>query len=147
MDIKVVPNSPMQIDAQAEALKLNSVADRMMSEKGPFANIPPEVKEKFLLKYWQGYGITDAVYWVRAVQKFRKEIESEAKKLAKAEEKAKQEAASQVPPPIGPQSSIAPQMPPAIPTTDMIQSDQIAPQPSPLAQLIQSDQLPPIQQM
>src|SRR3990167_875818 len=122
MDIKVVPNSAMQIDQQAEALKLNAVADRMTAGKGPFANIPPEVNEKFLLKYWQGYGITDAVYWVRSIQKFRKEIENEAKKIAKQEEKAKQEAAALVPPPIGPQSAIAPP-PPLAPPVDTFQSD------------------------
>jgi len=71
MDIKVIPNSSRVIDEQAEAMKLNAVADRFVSGKGPFQNVPPEVYEKFLLLYLQKYGIHDAYYWVRAIRENR----------------------------------------------------------------------------
>jgi hypothetical protein len=71
MDIKVIPNSSRVIDEQAEAMKLNAVADRFISDKGPFQNIPPEVFDKFLLLYLQRYGIHDAYYWVRAIREHR----------------------------------------------------------------------------
>lgn len=72
MDIRVIPNSSMLIDQQAEAMRLDKVADRFTSQKGPFQNIPNEVYDKFLLKYLQAYGVHDAMYWVRIIQEQRK---------------------------------------------------------------------------
>lgn len=123
MDIKVVPNSSMVIDQQAEALKINAVADRFISGKGPFANIPQEVYEKFLLKYLQGYGVTDAIYWVRAIREAR----------LKAAKPKVETPAPNGEPPVVPEGPV---VPPAVQTTPIIQSDQIAEQPAPLEQEI-----------
>ena len=136
MDIKVVPNSSMQLDQQAEAMRLNAVADRMMAGKGPFENIPPSVYDKFLLKYLQVNGINDAVYWVREIQKAREEVEKQAK-----EQPQPSMPVPQAQPPL-PQQQQNPQelagvMPPeAMPQEQVMQSNGISNQPSPLAQLL-----------
>lgn len=121
MDIKVIPNSSIVIDQQAEAIKLNSIADRFMTEKGPFANVPEEVYDKFLLKYLEAYGITDAIYWVRAKQEARAKA-----KLAETTPETK--------PPVQPP---APQVP-GMGMVPTLQSDQIAMQPNPLEQILQA---------
>jgi len=126
MDIKVIPNSSMVIDQQAEALKMNAIADRFLTQKGPFANIPEEVYDKFLLKYLLAYGITDAVYWVRARRKARLEQE----KAVKDQDSKEKEADI-----------------PGLPTMDVVQSDQIASQPSPLSQLLNAEGLPPVEEI
>lgn len=128
MDIKVIPNSSMVIDQQAEALKMNAIADRFLTQKGPFANIPEEVYDKFLLKYLNAYGITDAVYWVRARRKARVEAEKTSQSSIK---KTTPETQPKVP---------------GMPSVETIQSDQISQQPSPLAQLLNAQQLPPVEQ-
>ena len=126
-DIKVVPNGSMVIDQQAEAMKLNALADRFMSQKGPFEMIPPEVYDKFLLRFLQTYGITDAPYWVRSIRDSREEAAKEEKKAAK-----------ETPP-----TPQMPVMPPQVPTMPMMQSDQgIVAQPDPLAQISQAQQMP-----
>jgi len=125
-DIKVIPNSSMVIDQQAEAVKLNSLADRFMSEKGPFADIPNEVFDKFLLKYLPLYGVTDAVYWVRAIRENRQKLEQEAKMT-------KENLAPVAPPPpmgMPPQGGLPNNMP-------VLQSDQVTAQPDPLSQILQ----------
>lgn len=129
MDMHVIPNSSMVIDQQAEAIKLNSLADRFMAAKGPFANIPNEVFDKFLLKYLPLYGVTDAVYWVREIRKSREQAELEAKKA---------EAMTSAP---KPQTQPAPTMPspvaPIMGGQEVIQSDQIAGgQPNPIEQIL-----------
>lgn len=134
MDIKVIPNSSMVIDQQAEALKMNAIADRFLTQKGPFSNIPEEVYDKFLLKYLLAYGITDAVYWVRERRKARLEAE-----------KIQKESQKKTPPQIPTKQS--PEMPPPIPSMDMVQSDQIAPQPSPLGQLLNAQALPGVENL
>lgn len=145
MDIKVIPNSSQQVDAQAEAIKLNSVADRMTSGKGPFAIIPPEVNEKFLLKYWNAYGITDAVYWVRAVRDARLKMEKETKKKPAEVPPHEHPLPAEVPPVVpGLNPSVPGVNPPLMPTSPTLQSDQVSAQPNPLAQIIQSEQLPPM---
>lgn len=132
MDIKVIPNSSMAIDQQAEALKMNSIADRFLTQRGPFANIPEEVYDKFLLKYLLSYGITDAVYWVRARRKSRIELDKAKEVTVK---KTDSEAKEQAPQPeaLG------------IPTVETIQSDQISKQPAPLPQILNGESLPPVQ--
>ncbi len=119
MDIKIIPNSTMQIDQQAEALRLNAVADRFLSNKGPFAGIPEEVFDKFLLKFLQAYNIPDAIFWVRARRNSRLELQ----KMVAAENKKKQEEVIETPKkiPVG--------------TESVMQSDQIAEQPNPLEML------------
>lgn len=125
MDIKVVPNSSRTIDEQAEAMRLEKVADRFVAGKGPFQNVPPEVYEKFLLKYLQGYGVNDAIYWVRAIREAR----------IKAEKTPTEPAT-----PATPTAPPVPSLPAALagggigmPT---VQSDQIAVQPNPLEQIL-----------
>lgn len=125
MDIRVIPNSSMAIDQQAEAMKLNSVADRFVSQKGPFANIPEEVYDKFLLKYLQAYGVTDAIYWVRAIR------EGRAKAATPPTEPTNPE-----PPALPGMTEPAPgAVPQTVPT---LQSDQVANQPAPLDMLQQA---------
>jgi len=133
LDIKAVPNATQVIDQQAEAIKMNGIADRFVSQKGPFANIPPEVYDKFLLKYLQAYNITDAVYWVRMIREARQKNQKEA-----------EQAAAKTPPKLPPE---VPQMPggsPALPPTTVptMQSDQVSAQPNPLEQLLNSQNLP-----
>jgi hypothetical protein len=135
MDIKVIPNSSMVIDQQAEALKMNAIADRFLTQKGPFSNIPEEVYDKFLLKYLLAYGITDAVYWVRARRKARLEQEAANKNMAKKEQ-----------PQGGVPNEGVPNVP-GLPSMDVMQSDQVASQPSPLSQLLNAQQLPPVEQI
>ncbi len=147
MDIRVIPNASAVVDQQAEAIKLNSVADRFISEKGPFANIPDIVYDKFLLKYLQGYNITDAPYWVKAIQ------EARAKAL-KLESKPTPSVDGGVPikPPIIPGvPGIAPPRPgvgvppvSGMGTVPVIQSDQITNQPNPLEQILGAGNLPPV---
>lgn len=133
IDIRVVPNASAVIDQQAEAMKLNSVADRFVSEKGPFAQIPSEVYDKFLLKYLQGYGITDAPYWIKAIQ------EARSKK-----EKVPAEANPQNPPIEVPGG--APVTPPQPGTSPVMQSDQGAvAQPNPLEMIMGAGNLPPVE--
>jgi hypothetical protein len=123
MDISVVPNSSMVIDQQAEAMKMDKVADRFSSGKGAFANIPQEVFDKFLYKYLLAYGVTDAIYWIRQI------------KDARAANPASTDAQTPQLPPAG-----MPQLPPTAPpqqsipsgTIPTLQSDQISNQPNPL---------------
>lgn len=146
MDIKVIPNSSMAIDQQAEALKMNAVADRFLSGKGPFANIPEDVYDKFLLKYLLAYGITDAVYWVRARKKARLELEKEAKKGEK-NPKLPLPSNLNIPPLNAPpqsQPSVPASAPPTGGTQPIIQSDQIANQPAVLPQILNGQALPPV---
>ena len=131
MDIKVIPNSAMVIDQQAEAMKLNSVADRFVAGKGPFANIPPEVYEKFLLKYLQSYQIHDAIYWVRAVREARIESEKAVKKDVKTEDNGAGGSTNITPPTV------------TSPTQPVIQSDRIGEQPDPLAAIMAAETTPP----
>lgn len=135
MDIKILPNSAMAVDQQAEAMRMNTIADRFTLQKGPFANIPEEVYDKFLLKYLLANGITDAVYWVRMRQKARLEQKKEDKKQAK-------QVQSQ-PPMVNPPTTSTPPlentpagMPSPIPTMPVVQSDQIANQPAVLPQIL-----------
>ena len=124
-DIKVIPNSSMVIDQQAEAIKLNAVADRFVSQKGPFQNIPDAVYDRFLLKYLNAYGIHDAIYWIRAIRDNRA-------KLAKT-------------PPPAETPPVNPLLPAPAPTgNEVLQSDQIAGnQPNPLESIINAEsQLP-----
>lgn len=135
MDIKVIPNSSMAIDQQAEALKMNAVADRFLTQKGPFANIPEEVYDKFLLKYLLAYGITDAIYWVRQRKKSRLDLQAAKDKMVEEAKKNQ--------PPVEPSTN--PNMPPAAPTTEVIQSDQIAKQPAVLPQILNGEAPPGVQ--
>lgn len=137
-DINVIPNSSMVIDQQAEAIKLNAVADRFVTEKGPFKNIPDEVFERFLLKYLTAYGIHDAIYWVRSIRENRIKNTKEAEKI-------KTDVANNTP--LGGGPNIPPSPTPALPTgNEVIQSDQIAGnQPNPIEQLLQNEgQLPQV---
>jgi len=132
MDMKVLPNSSMAVDQQAEAMKLNAMADRFQTEKGAFKNIPNSVYDKFLYKYFMANGITDAVYWVRAI--------AESREKAQNPEPVAKPPAPQIPQgipglPLSPQT---PQPPVALPTQNVIQSDQVATQPDPLAQILQA---------
>lgn len=126
MDIRVIPNSSMAIDQQAEALKLDSVANRFMTQKGPFANIPEQVYDKFLLKYLSAYGIHDSIYWVRARRQMREKMKNEAggKNIPKDTNEPK------TPGPL-PEPKV-----PQVPTSPVIQSDQIANQPNPLSMIL-----------
>lgn len=124
MDIKVVPNSSMVIDQQAEAMKMNALADRIVMNKGPFEAWPADVYDKFLLKYLPLYGVTDAPYWVRIIKEQRQKTEKEQDKIAK-------EAVKQQQPP-QPQPGMM----------DMIQPDQIAAQPNPLEQILNAGAMP-----
>lgn len=135
MDIKVIPNSSMAIDQQAEALKMNAVADRFLTQKGPFSNIPEEVYDKFLLKYLLAYGITDAIYWVRARKKSRMEIQEAKDKMVEASKDTKPPAPAPAP------NGAMPQ----VPMTETIQSDQIANQPAPLPQILNGEAPPGVQ--
>ena len=131
MDIRVIPNSSMAIDQQAEAMKLSAVADRFMSDKGPFSGIPEEVFDKFLMKYLQANGVTDAIYWVRAKRQARLE----------AEKKVKEPTNPAVPPVLDAQV-----VPPTGPVTTMptLQSDQVASQPNPLEMIQQAMSTPAV---
>jgi hypothetical protein len=141
MDIKVIPNSSMVIDQQAEALKMNAIADRFLTQKGPFANIPEEVYDKFLLKYLMAYGITDAVYWVRERRKARLEAQTAEKKATKGvNNKAGAEALAKMG-----MLGNAPEVPPL--TTPVVQSDQVANIPAPLEQLVNAENLPPVENL
>lgn len=135
MDVKVVPNASAVIDQQAEALRLNSVADRFVSQKGPFANIPEAVYDKFLLKYLQGYGITDAPYWIKAIQESR--VKKQGQPTSSVDGGVKPEVpvpGVPGPTPLGPEVG-------AVPT---IQSDQITTQPNPLEMINNAGALPPV---
>ena len=128
MDIRVVPNSAMVVDQQAEVMRVNSVADRFMAQKGPFANIPPEVYDQFLLTYFQKHGFHDGVYWVRAIRESREKMNVDKKEPVKTE----------VTPPEAPV--------PQIPAQPTMQSNGIANQPDPLAQIFAAENtLPPPQ--
>lgn len=127
MDIRVIPNSSMAIDQQAEAMKLNSVADRFTSEKGPFKEIPEEVFDKFLLKYLQAYGVTDAIYWVRAKRQARLEA------LKNAKDANKPPADQPQLPPGAPATMPEAPKPQTMPT---LQSDRVSEQPNPLEQIM-----------
>jgi hypothetical protein len=126
MDIKVIPNSSRVIDEQAEAMKLNAVADRFISDKGPFQNIPPEVFDKFLLLYLQRYGIHDAYYWVRAIREHR----------AKMAKNPAQPAASGG-------ADLAEAMAGGGITQPIVQSDRVANQVSPIEQINTAETMPP----
>lgn len=136
MDITVIPNSTRVIDEQAEAIKLNAVADRFMTEKGPFANIPTEVYDKFLLKFLQSYGIHDAIYWVRAIREARKAAAKPKTEPNSPESGAGDSAAALL-------AAAGGGAPGTVPT---LQSDQISAQPNPLEQIMNAGALPPIQQ-
>lgn len=136
IDIRVVPNASAVIDQQAEAIKMNSVADRFVSQKGPFANIPEEVYDKFLLKYLQGYGITDAPYWIKAIQE------------ARAKKNGPENGGGNIEVPGGnaPVIPSPPQNNPPSPTVNpVLQSDQVGSQPNPLEMIMGADNLPPVQ--
>lgn len=126
MDIKIIPNSTMQIDQQAEALRLNAVADRFMTNKAPFNGIPNEVYDKFLLKFLQAYNIPDAIYWVRARRNARLELEEAIKKKATEETKTTKETKA-----------------PGVETTPTLQSDQISEQPNPIEAIAKAETTPP----
>lgn len=135
MDIKVIPNSAMVIDQQAEALKMNAIADRFLTQKGPFTGIPEEVYDKFLLKYLLAYGVTDAIYWVRARKKQRMELQTAKDKMVEVAKKNP----PKVEAPVDPNNPVPPG------TTDVIQSDQIAAQPAVLPQILNGEAPPPVQ--
>jgi len=138
-------------------MKLNAVADRFISAKGPFQDIPVEVYDKFLLRYLQAYGITDAPYWIQMIRSSRD-------KAAKEQEKAQKQATA-VPQQVPGQPQIIPgqpQLPPQQPgqqlqlpiqppgqpgTTDMLQANGITPQPNPLEQIFNAQTQPPIPQI
>jgi len=135
MDIRVVPNAAAVIDQQAEAMRLNSVADRFISEKGPFAEIPVEVYDKFLLKYLQGYGITDAPYWIKAIQEARaKKVKEQPAPSANGGVQPGGISLPDGPAPLGP----------GVGTVPTLQSDQIANQPDPLQMIAAGGGLPPV---
>lgn len=142
MDIKVVPNGSMVVDQQAEIMKFNTLADRFVSQKGPFEGIPPEVYDKFLLRFLQLYGITDAPYWIRTIKESRKELEKEQEKAASAP-------AAPAMPEIPAAAAVDPLAAlgggaPQIPTAPIMQSDQgIVQQPDPLAAIMGSELMPP----
>lgn len=151
MDLKVIPNSSAALDQQAEAMKLNAVADRFSTEKGAFKGIPEEVYDKFLLKYLLSQGITDAVYWVRA----RAEARTKAQEAGGTPEGAPVPAPAPAPQPApAPTGAPIPGLGGALPspqeqllqgiaptTQGVIQSDQVAEQPDPLQQIIAATQL------
>lgn len=135
MDMRVIPNSAMVIDQQAEAMKLNAVADRFVTEKGPFANIPNEVYDKFLLKFLSAYNIHDAVYWVREIRKARQGATEEGNDNGQGATPT---------PPTGP---APPQGGPDIQQlAQVLQSDQVAQQPSVDQQLTNAQALPGVGQ-
>lgn len=148
IDMKVVPNSSMVIDQQAEAMRLNAMADRFQTNKGAFKDIPNEVYDKFLYKYFLANGITDAIYWVRAIAQARSGKGENGTVTPDPEEAA----AGGVPPQVlaAMAGAAAPQpqagglitggapSPVALPTQNVLQSDQVATQPDPLAQILQA---------
>lgn len=137
MDIRVVPNASAVIDQQAEAMRLNSVADRFVTEKGPFSNIPVEVYDKFLLKYLQGYGITDAPYWIKTIR------EQRAKKLGQPTTSGSEGTTPAVPGLPGIPGSTPPR--PEVGSVPVMQSDQGAVnQPNPLEMIAGAAGLPPV---
>lgn len=135
IDMRVIPNSSMVVDQQAEAMKMNALADRMMTEKGAFAGWSGDVNDKFLLRYLPLFGVTDAPYWVRMIKENREKVKEEA---------MKQQAAEQKPPTALP----APPAPPTMPAgLDMLQSNGVVQgQPDPLAAIMNSGAMP-IQQL
>ncbi|RMD72228.1 MAG: hypothetical protein D6822_01680, partial [Cyanobacteria bacterium J149] len=68
MDIQVIPSSTRAVDEQAEAMKLNGLADRIALQKPPFDRMTPELYDRFLLKYLPLFGFRDAIYWVRSMR-------------------------------------------------------------------------------
>lgn len=145
MDLSVIPNSAMVVDQQAEAIRMNAVADRFASEKGAFKDMPDEVNDKMLFQFLKAYGITDAVYWVRA----RQEAREAAKKRGETTNSAtggtgkelleKALAGGGVTPPgtsspLTPTPNLGNTLP--IGSSEVLQSDQIASQPDPLGQII-----------
>lgn len=166
MDMQVVPNSAQSQDVQAEAMRLNAMADRFQTAQGAFKDIPNEVYDKFLLKYFTANGIADAVYWVRAISEARSGKEKGGTVTPKEGVEAVGQANGSTPPAGGapalppqlaqalatatqPQPTL-PQAQPGLPTVGLplpsqpvLQSDQIAMQPDPLAQLLQAQGLTP----
>jgi hypothetical protein len=144
MDMKVIPNSSMVIDQQAEAVKMNALADRFLTDKGPFANIPDEVYDKFLLKFLPLYGVSDAVYWVRAIRDNRTKLENEAKKIKKAELAPKTPAptSNEIATPPGLPSTPGPIVPPG--SMPSLSPTGITNQPNPLEAILNSGALPPV---
>lgn len=133
MDIKVLPNSARAIDEQAEAMKLNTLYDRMVAGKGPFENVPSEIFDKFLLKYLPLYGIHDAIYWVRVM---REERDKQSKGLPE------EGGEGALPPP--PMPMQLPQGQPMMGGNEVIQSNGVmGGQPNPLEQIINSQGLNP----
>jgi hypothetical protein len=110
MDIKVIPSSTRAVDEQAEAMKLNGLADRIGIGRPPFDRITPELQERFLLKYLPLFGFRDASYWIRKMR------ESVASGINKEQS----------------------QNQPPKPTEEIMTSSGIQTQPSPLAQLIEN---------
>lgn len=157
MDMSVIPNSSAVLDQQAEAMKVNAVADRFATEKGAFKDMPDEVYDKFLYKYLKTQGFTDAIYWVRA--------KIEAREAAKAAGGGATPQPDPAPAPAGlpgmggaptpglggmpmpglggalptPQEQLLDSVAPT--TQGVIQSDQVAEQPDPLQQIIAATQL------
>ncbi len=153
MDLKVVPNSSMVIDQQAEAMRLNGVADRFATEKGAFKDMPDEVYDKFLLKFLQANGITDAIYWVRARQEARAAMKAKGETVDQNSGGTGQQLLQQALSAAAPQPGVTqPTVPgmqpggltPAMPmgntlpigSSEVLQSDQIAQQPDPLASIL-----------
>lgn len=118
MDIRVTPDSAMVVDQQADAMRMNAVADRLTVGKGPFANVPEEVYDMFFTKYLQAYGIHDAPLWARQRREARE-------KLGNPSEQTQPEPTPQgIPSPLPPQGQ------------PVMQSDQIAQQPNPLEMIL-----------
>ena len=133
MDIRVIPNSAHVVDQQAEAIRLNAVADRFVSQKGPFANIPPEVYEKFLLTYLRSQGITDSPYWVKTIRDAR----LKAAKPAETTEVPVPGSETGNPAGGGIATPVAsPSIVPGGGTVPTLQSDQVSMQPDPIAALL-----------
>jgi hypothetical protein len=145
MDMKVVPNSSMVIDQQAEAMKLNAMADRFQTNQGAFKDIPNEVYDKFLYKYFIANGITDAIYWVRAISAARSGKKDGGTVTPDPDQRGG--AGGMLPPEAlaamaaaggGAPTPGAPTPGVALPTQNVLQSDQVATQPDPLAQILQA---------
>lgn len=143
MDMQVVPNSAMAQDVQAEAMRLNAMADRFQTAQGAFKDIPNEVYDKFLLKYFIANGITDAAYWVRAISEARSGKDKGGTVTPKEGMMAAPETPPTLPPVAAPQLPANPIQGLSVPTQPVIQSDQIAMQPDPTAMLLQAEGLTP----
>ena len=82
MDIQVIPSSTRAVDEQAEAMRLNSLFDRMSSGRPPFDKMTPNLQYRFLLKYLPLFGFHDALYWVREMRKQEQQIQLQQEQQA-----------------------------------------------------------------